>query len=198
MPCFCIVFRHGKVKSRTKKKTICKLLRIHSKHISNLYVVHFTCSSWKTITRVRFRKKKYRIPLHRFVCLIDLLLYVHGKQLRPCRDGQILNHTVPVQASEKWYVAPILLPVINNLLFSNQQRKNDDIGTVLRLNIDLNLILKLVTDCTAPGGGACWSTVYRCVNKGHIDTPFLCVQSKSNPFQYIKSIPLLSNFCNLL
>ena len=99
------------------------------------------------------KKKKYRIPLHRFVCLIDLLLYVHGKQLRPCQDGQILNHTVPVQASQKWYVAPILLPVINNLLFSNQQRKNDDIGTVFRLNIDLNLILKLVTDCTASGGG---------------------------------------------
>ena len=31
------------------------------------------------------------------VCLFDLLLYVHGKQLRSCYDDQCLNHTVPGQ-----------------------------------------------------------------------------------------------------
>ena len=34
-----------------------------------------------------------------FVCLFDLMLYVHGKQLRSCWDGQLLNHIVPGQAS---------------------------------------------------------------------------------------------------
>ena len=27
------------------------------------------------------------------------MLYVHGKQLRSCQKGQILNHTIPEQAS---------------------------------------------------------------------------------------------------
>ena len=35
-------------------------------------------------------KKKYPANLMNFV-LFDLLLYVHGKQLRSCRDGQLLN-----------------------------------------------------------------------------------------------------------
>ena len=30
------------------------------------------------------------------VCLIDLLINVHGKQLRQCRNIQLLNHTDPV------------------------------------------------------------------------------------------------------
>ena len=35
-----------------------------------------------------------------FVCFFfDLMLNVHGKQLRSCRDGQLLNHTVLGQAS---------------------------------------------------------------------------------------------------
>ena len=34
-------------------------------------------------------------------CLFDLMLYVHGKQLRSCRDDQLLNHTSPGQASRK-------------------------------------------------------------------------------------------------
>ena len=33
------------------------------------------------------------------VLLFDLMLYIHGKQLRLCWDGQLLNHTVPRQAS---------------------------------------------------------------------------------------------------
>ena len=31
------------------------------------------------------------------VCLINLMLYAHDKQLRSCRDGQLLNNTVPGQ-----------------------------------------------------------------------------------------------------
>ena len=30
--------------------------------------------------------------------LFDLMLYVHGKQLRSCWDGQLLNQPVPAQA----------------------------------------------------------------------------------------------------
>ena len=33
-------------------------------------------------------------------CLFDMLLYIHTKQLRSCREGQLLNHTVPGQASQ--------------------------------------------------------------------------------------------------
>ena len=32
-------------------------------------------------------------------CLLDLFLDVHGKHIRSCRDGQLLNHTVPGKAS---------------------------------------------------------------------------------------------------
>ena len=39
-----------------------------------------------------------------FTCfLFDLMLYVRGKQLRSCRDGQLLNHTVPGQVSRRQY-----------------------------------------------------------------------------------------------
>ena len=34
-----------------------------------------------------------------FVCLFDFNVYVYGKQLRSCWDGQSLNYTVPGQAS---------------------------------------------------------------------------------------------------
>ena len=42
--------------------------------------------------------------------LFDLLLYfilfyVNGKQLRSCRDGQLLNHTVPGQDSQKQFTS---------------------------------------------------------------------------------------------
>ena len=50
--------------------------------------------------------------LFRKFCLI------HGKELKSCRDGQLLNHTVP-EAVYK-YSVPILSPVTDNLLFLNQ------------------------------------------------------------------------------
>ena len=57
-------------------------------------------------------------------CLFNLLLHVHGKQLRSCHDGQLLNHTVPWQAflSVYQYLVPILLPVTDNLLFLNLRK----------------------------------------------------------------------------
>ena len=36
-----------------------------------------------------------------FVYLFDLLHHIHSKQLRSCQDGQLLNHTVPGQASRR-------------------------------------------------------------------------------------------------
>ena len=35
--------------------------------------------------------------------LFDLMLYVHGKQLRSCWDGQLPNHTVPGQAFQRQF-----------------------------------------------------------------------------------------------
>ena len=37
------------------------------------------------------------IEKFRFV-LFDFVLYIHGKQLRSCQVGHLLNHTVPGQA----------------------------------------------------------------------------------------------------
>ena len=37
------------------------------------------------------------------VCLFDLMLYVHDKLLRSCRDCQLLNHTVLRQASQRQF-----------------------------------------------------------------------------------------------
>ena len=50
-----------------------------------------------------------------FVCFV----YVHGQQLRSCRDGQLLNHTVPGQASQDnyQYYMHILSPLTDNMLF---------------------------------------------------------------------------------
>ena len=48
-----------------------------------------------------------------FICLFDLLLYVHGKQLRLCWDDQLFNHTDPGQASLETvyqYLEPIRSP----------------------------------------------------------------------------------------
>ena len=62
------------------------------------------------------RMKKWpRVSTSQF----DSLLYVHVKQLRSCRDGQLLNHTVPGQTSHGvyHYLVPILLPVTRNLFF---------------------------------------------------------------------------------
>ena len=48
-----------------------------------------------------------------------LSLNFHGKQLKLCRDGQLLNHTVPGQASQR-QITSIKSPfssVTDNLLF---------------------------------------------------------------------------------
>ena len=57
--------------------------------------------------------------------LFDLMLYVNGKQLRSCWDG----HTVLGQASRMQFTSiskvPILSPVTDNLLFLNQQKREN-------------------------------------------------------------------------
>ena len=40
-----------------------------------------------------------------FDFLFDLMLYVHGKQLRSCRDSQLLNQAVPGQASQRQFTS---------------------------------------------------------------------------------------------
>ena len=63
------------------------------------------------------------------ICLFDLVLYIHGKQLRSCRDSQLLNHTVLRQVSQRQFTSifciffNILLPVTENLLFLNQWKR---------------------------------------------------------------------------
>ena len=39
------------------------------------------------------------------VCLFDLLLNIHGKQLRLCWDGQLLNHSVSGQAFQRQFTS---------------------------------------------------------------------------------------------
>ena len=39
------------------------------------------------------------------ICLFDLMLNGHSKQLRSCWDGQLLNHTVPGQASRRQFTS---------------------------------------------------------------------------------------------
>ena len=39
------------------------------------------------------------------VCLSDLLLSIPGKQLRCCRDGLLINHTVPGQISPRQFIS---------------------------------------------------------------------------------------------
>ena len=60
-------------------------------------------------TRPRYQASVYRTigPLVSscFVCLIDLLLYVHSKHLRLCQDSQFLKHTVPGQASREQFTS---------------------------------------------------------------------------------------------
>ena len=53
------------------------------------------------------------------------MLYVHGKQLRSCWDSQLLNHTVPGQASQRQFtsIVSILSPATDNLLFLNQRMR---------------------------------------------------------------------------
>ena len=50
-----------------------------------------------------------------FVCLFDVMLYVHGKQLRSCWDGQLVFHSVPGQASRKQFTS-IKCPLFRKLL----------------------------------------------------------------------------------
>ena len=42
--------------------------------------------------------------------LLDLIFYVHGEQLRSYKDGQLLSHTVPRQASRRQFTS-ILSPI---------------------------------------------------------------------------------------
>ena len=42
--------------------------------------------------------------------LLDLILYVYGEQLRSYKDGQLLSHTVPRQASRRQFTS-ILSPI---------------------------------------------------------------------------------------
>ena len=40
------------------------------------------------------------MPKVLFVCMFNLMLNVQGKQLKSCRDGQLLNHIVPVNQNQ--------------------------------------------------------------------------------------------------
>ena len=55
------------------------------------------------------------------------MLYVHGKQLRSCWDGQLLIHTVHRQAFPSGGSLPVLsahfFEITDNLLFFNQRKR---------------------------------------------------------------------------
>ena len=53
-----------------------------------------------------FLAARIRLPVFCLcVCLFDLMLYVHGKQLRSCWDGQLLIQTVPGQVSMRHFTS---------------------------------------------------------------------------------------------
>ena len=60
------------------------------------------------------------------VCLFDLMLYLHGKQLRSCREDQLLNHTSWAGLPEAvyHYLVSILSPVMPAEEGTCFQRKN--------------------------------------------------------------------------
>ena len=60
-------------------------------------------------------------------CLFDLMLFIHGKQLRSFWDCQFLNHIVPTKApSEAFYCTNITVHILSALsdswLFLNQRK----------------------------------------------------------------------------
>ena len=55
------------------------------------------------VTKTAANKEWYSEQL--MFVLFDLMLYVHGKQLRSCWDGQLLNQTVPRQASQRLFTS---------------------------------------------------------------------------------------------
>ena len=55
--------------------------------------------------------------------MFDLNVYVHGKYMRPHREGQLLNQTVPVQPEVVCqHLVPIILPVTDNFLLDIRKR----------------------------------------------------------------------------
>ena len=47
------------------------------------------------------------------VCLLEFLLYIHGKHLRSCRDGHFFNHTLSGQASQGRLVHQYLVSIFS-------------------------------------------------------------------------------------
>ena len=55
--------------------------------------------------------------------MFDLNVYVHGKHMRPHREGQLLNQTVPVQPEVVCqHLVPIISPVTDNFLLDIRKR----------------------------------------------------------------------------
>ena len=52
--------------------------------------------------------------------LFDLMLYVHGKQLRSCWDDQLLNLTVPGQSNRRQFIMP---PTLKKLTVPGQSNR---------------------------------------------------------------------------
>ena len=57
-----------------------------------------------------------------FVCLFELMLHVHGKQLRSCWEGQLVNYTVPGQASQRQFTS-IKCPFFRQYLLNQRKRE---------------------------------------------------------------------------
>ena len=64
------------------------------------------------------------------------MLNVHGKQLRSCWDGQLLNHSLLEAVYQ--YLVPILSPVTDIMLFLNQRKRviSFSMKNVLEVRID--------------------------------------------------------------
>ena len=67
------------------------------------YTFHHSNYNWNTYfhKNIIFHKFLCRIKASNLFDLFDLILYIHCKQLKSCQGSQLLNHTVPVQASQR-------------------------------------------------------------------------------------------------
>ena len=68
---------------------------------ASLFYMIFLNSEEKCIRSCKGCKKGYLLA----TILFDLLLYVQGKHLRSCWDGQFFNHTVPGQVSMRQFTS---------------------------------------------------------------------------------------------
>ena len=82
------------------------IIVVYSKHVHVIDSHHLEASSFYWLNTVsEIELWSFYSMVNTYTILFDLMLYVHGKQLRSCQDCQLLNHTVPGQASQRQFTS---------------------------------------------------------------------------------------------